>query len=257
MSHQFAAAGRLDVELVAGGLVASRNQARQAIEAGRVVVNGVRARKASQLVSVGDRVEVEVEAWVSRASHKLLGALDDAQISVPARCLDAGASTGGFTQVLLSRGAEVVYAVDVGHGQLASPIQGDPRVRAREGVNIKDLRLADLDGQPVRLAVADLSFISLTLVLPALLPLIAADGDALVLVKPQFEVGRGHLGSSGVVRSDRLRQQAVDNVAAVAAGLGWGEVWRGQSCLPGAHGNIEWFIHLHALLSAMDDRLVE
>jgi len=229
---------------VAAGLAATRHRAQLAVAGGRVRVNGITAVKPSQPVSSDDAIAVDDDPWVSRAAHKLLGALDDAQIPVPARCLDAGASTGGFTQVLLSRGAQRVYAVDVGHGQLAPEVAGDARVTARESVNVKDLTLADLDGEPVGLAVADLSFISLTLVLPALLPLV--DGDALLLVKPQFEVGKGKLGGSGVVRDERLRTQAVDGVAAAAGDLGWCEVWRGPSRLPGAHGNIECFLHLRA-----------
>jgi len=233
---------RLDLALAEAGRVSSRNQARQAIAAGRVRVNGVQALKPAQAVSPEDEIAVDDEPWVSRAAHKLLGALDDAALTVPARCLDAGASTGGFTQVLLSRGAERVYAVDVGHGQLAPPIAADPRAVAREGVNVKNLTLADLGGQPVGLTVADLSFISLGLVLPALLPL--TTDDALLLVKPQFEVGREKLGSSGVVRDVGLRVAAVDGVAAAAEALGWREAWRGVSRLPGTHGNVEYFLRL-------------
>ena len=232
---------RLDLALVEAGLVASRQRAQRAIQGGQVMVNGVVALKASQSVASDDRIEVVDDPWVSRAAHKLLGALDGTGLVVPARCLDAGASTGGFTQVLLSRGAETVYAVDVGHGQLASSIADDPRVVAREGVNVKDLRLEDLDGEKVGLLVADLSFISLTLVLPALLPLL--DGDALLLVKPQFEVGRENIGS-GVVRDEMGRLKAVEKVCAAAAELGWSTVWRGPSRLGGARGNVEYFIHL-------------
>jgi len=233
---------RLDVALVEAGLTPTRHKAQLAIAAGRVRVNGLTAGKPAQPVKPDDQVALDNEPWVSRAAHKLLGALADARISVPARCLDAGASTGGFTQVLLSRGAERVYAVDVGHGQLDAQVASDARVTPREGVNVKDLTSADLDGDPVGLAVADLSFISLAAVLPALLPLVR--DDALLLVKPQFEVGRGKLGHSGVVRDERLRTQAVDGVAGAAASLGWREVWRGPSRLPGANGNVEYFLHL-------------
>jgi len=237
-------AQRLDVALVAAGLAPTRHRAQMAIAAGRVRVNGIEASKPAQPVRPEDEIAVDDDPWVSRAAHKLLGALDDAQLAVPSRCLDAGASTGGFTQVLLSRGAQRVYAVDVGHGQLAPEVAADARVTVREGLNVKDLTLADLNSEPVGLAVADLSFISLKLVLPALLPLVS--GDALLLVKPQFEVGKANLGDSGVVRDERLRAQAVDGVAAAATSLGWCEVWRGPSCLPGANGNIEYFIHLRA-----------
>ncbi|MCL2653550.1 MAG: TlyA family RNA methyltransferase [Propionibacteriaceae bacterium] len=233
---------RLDVALVTAGLVSTRHRAQLAISSGRVRVNGVEATKSAQPVGPDDQIELEDDPWVSRAAHKLLGALDDAHIVVPSRCLDAGASTGGFTQVLLSRGAQRVYAVDVGHGQLAGEVAADARVTSREGLNIKDLTLADLDDEPVSLVVADLSFISLTQVLPVLLPLVL--GDALLLVKPQFEVGRGKLGNSGVVRDLRLRTQAVDGVVASAASLGWREAWRGASHLPGVNGNVEYFIHM-------------
>ena len=237
-------AGRLDVALVSAGLVRSRNQAQQLIADGRVTVAGSVAVKPSQMVAPGEALSVDAQPWVSRAAHKLLGALGDAGVAVPARCLDAGASTGGFTQVLLSRGASRVYAVDVGHDQLAPEIAGDARVVSLEGCNVKDLSLDDLDGEPVDLAVADLSFISLTAVLPSLLPLVATSGDVMLLVKPQFEVGRQALGSSGVVRDDALRQACVDRVSASAASLGWATVWRGVSRLPGAHGNTEYFVHL-------------
>jgi len=232
---------RLDVALVQAGLVTTRQRAQRAILDGRVMVDGEVGLRASQIVKPGTRIEVTDDPWVSRAAYKLLGALDDAGLVVPPRCLDAGASTGGFTQVLLSRGARVVYAVDVGHGQLAPQVAADPRVVAREGLNVKDMTLADVGGEPVALLVSDLSFISLPLVLPALLPLVIE--DALLLVKPQFEVGRGLIGS-GVVRDETVRLQSVDNVCEVAAGMGWQTVWRGESGLPGAQGNVEYFVHL-------------
>jgi len=235
-------ARRLDVALVTAGLVSTRHRAQLAIAGGRVRVNGVEATKPARPVGFDDQIDLEDDPWVSRAAHKLLGALDDAEIAVPARCLDAGASTGGFTQVLLSRGAQRVYAVDVGHGQLAGEVANDARVTSREGLNVKDLTLAALDGEPVSLVVADLSFISLTQVLATLLPLVLS--DALLLVKPQFEVGRGRLGNSGVVRDERLRTQAVDDVVASAESLGWREAWRGASHLPGGQGNIEYFVHM-------------
>ena len=249
------APGRLDVAMVEIGLATSRHRAQLAIATGRVTIKGVPAGKPSQMVTAGDRIDVVDEPWVSRAAHKLIGALDDTGITVPSRCLDAGASTGGFTQVLRIRGAEVVYAVDVGHGQLAPQIASDRRVVAREGLNIKNLSLGDLDGLPVGLAVADLSFISLRLVLPALLPLVVAGGDALLLVKPQFEVGRERLGSSGVVRDEALREGVVDAVCEAAACLGWATAWRGPSRVLGAHGNVEYFVHLrqesrHGLVGA-------
>jgi len=211
---------------------------------GRVRVDGRVVTKPSHLVETEDDVVVDAVPWVSRAAYKLLGALDDSGLVVPDRCLDAGASTGGFTQVLLSRGARHVYAVDVGHGQMAPSVAADPRVTVHEGVNVKDLRLDALDGAPVDLLVADLSFISLTAVLPFLLPLVGPSGYALLLVKPQFEVGRSGLPSSGVVRDEAARVTAVDNVAQAAASLGWVERWRGRSHVLGVHGNEEFFLAL-------------
>ena len=238
---------RLDVMLAETGGAPSRAQAQQAIVAGRVRVNGLVVTKASQIIRYEDEVAIDTDSWVSRGARKLVGALDDTGLSVPKRCLDAGASTGGFTQVLLTRGAARVYAVDVGHGQMDPQVAADPRVVLQEGVNIKDLRLSDLDDEPVGLGVADLSFISLTVVLPALLPLIEPSGHALLLVKPQFEVGRAGLPSSGVVRDDRQRRAVVDNVAAAASALGWCERWRGPSHLPGGCGNQEYFLLLSRL----------
>lgn len=234
---------RLDVALVHRGLARSRTQAAALIAQGRVCVNGATAGKASQQVTERDELSAEPHTWVSRAAHKLLGALDDSGVTVSGRVLDAGASTGGFTQVCLERGAERVYAVDVGHGQLDQTLRHDARVQVSEGLNVRDLTLAHLDGQPVDLIVGDLSFISLRLLLPALFGVLTGEGQALLLVKPQFEVGRGRLGEGGVVRDDAQRRAAVDAVVSDAAALGWSERWRGRSVLPGAHGNVEFFVH--------------
>jgi len=185
--------------------------------------------------------------YVSRAAHKLIGALDALESSGPevrdASCLDAGASTGGFTQVLLERGARRVLAVDVGHGQIASEVSADPRVTVREGVNVRDLVL---DGKPVDLVVADLSFISLTVVIPPLLAAVRPDGDLLLMVKPQFEVGRRRLGPSGVVSSDALRTEAVLAVARAARERGASVRAVVPSPLPGPAGNREYFLWLVA-----------
>ncbi|AQP44770.1 TlyA family RNA methyltransferase [Tessaracoccus flavus] len=233
---------RLDLALVERGLARSRTHAASLIREGLVSVNGKPAGKASQAVGDHDALSSTTDGWVSRAAHKLIGALDQSGTAVPGRVLDAGASTGGFTQVCLERGAETVYAVDVGHGQLVDSLQGDPRVRVREGLNLRDLTLDHLDGHPVDLIVGDVSFISLSLLLPSLAPTLAAGGSALLLVKPQFEVGRERLGSGGIVRDPALRVEAVDRIAAAAAQFGWREVWRGQSVLPGSAGNVEYFI---------------
>ncbi|MHA6511472.1 TlyA family RNA methyltransferase [Tessaracoccus sp. Z1128] len=235
---------RLDLALVERGLARSRSHASALVGEGRVSINGVTASKPSVGVGPEDVVEAETDQWVSRAAHKLLGALEASRVEVRGRVLDAGASTGGFTQVCLERGADVVYAVDVGHDQLAPILRRDPRVRVHEGLNLRYLSLDDVDGDPVDLIVGDVSFISLRLLLPTLLPVLHPEGAALLLVKPQFEVGREALGHGGVVRDDRQRRRAVDDVARTAGELGWVERWRGASDLPGAAGNVEYFVHL-------------
>lgn len=236
---------RLDATLVRRGLARSRGQAVDAIQAGLVSVNGRAARKPSEPVDDADTVQVSgTDHYVSRAAHKLLGALDDSGLLVAGRALDAGASTGGFTQVLLHRGAECVYAVDVGHDQLVPSLRSDPRVRVHEGLNLRELTLNHLDGRRVDLVVGDVSFISLRLLLRPLLSVLAPTGNALLLVKPQFEVGRPGLDSQGVVRSDAARQHAVDDVVGDAAALGWHQAWRGVSRVQGAAGNVEYFVHL-------------
>lgn len=236
---------RLDRALVERGWFSSRAQAQDAIRAGRVLVNGEVITKAATSTATDADIDVTGDRhYVSRAAHKLLGALAGSAVPVPARVLDAGASTGGFTQVLLEAGAERVYAVDVGHGQLVQTIRDDPRVVVRERLNLRELTLADLDDQPVGLVVADVSFISLTMILDRLLAVLEPDGHALVLVKPQFEVGRAGLDDRGVVRDPRLRRRAVDAVLAAAAELGWAARWSAESGLPGESGNVEYFLDL-------------
>lgn len=236
---------RLDQALVRRGLARSRGQASEVVRAGGVRVNGRPANKPAATVTDSDRLEVSVaDHYVSRAAHKLLDALTDSGLAITGRVLDAGASTGGFSQVALERGAEVVYAVDVGHGQLAASVRDDPRVVVREGLNLRELSLDDLDGQPVDVVVGDVSFISLKLLLEPLLAVLKPDGAALLLVKPQFEVGRGGLDARGVVRDERVRLRCVDEVAAEAERLGRPEAWRGVSRTIGASGNVEWFLLL-------------
>jgi 23S rRNA (cytidine1920-2'-O)/16S rRNA (cytidine1409-2'-O)-methyltransferase len=242
---------RLDAELVRRGLARSREQAADLIEAGRVEVRGARARKAAAQVDPAEPVRVIGEdagdGYVSRGGHKLAGALvafAAAGLVVSGRrCLDAGASTGGFTDVLLRAGAAEVVAVDVGYGQLAWPLRTDGRVRVVERTNVRTL-VPDTIGGPVDLTVADLSFISLRLVLPALVGCTTADGDLVPMVKPQFEVGRARVGAGGVVREPELRAQAVLDVAACAAALGLGVAGVAPSTLPGPSGNIEFFLWL-------------
>ncbi len=234
---------RVDRELVVRGLARSRQQARELIEAGKVLINGETATKASVLVGADDAVLVtQPDPYVSRAAHKLQAALADSGLAVPRRVLDAGASTGGFTQVLLQSGADLVYAVDVGHGQLVPQLRSDPRVVVREGLNLRDLTVADLDDEPVDLVVADVSFISLRLLLAPLFSVLRGEGHALLLVKPQFEVGRAGLDDRGVVRNEHLRRDALAVVIEEAVLLGWAPRWQAESQLPGETGNVEYFV---------------
>lgn len=227
------------------GLARSRSHAHELVRSGRVRVDGQVVTRPATTVGIDSALDVRGEEWVGRAAHKLLGALEDLPVPIPERALDIGASTGGFTQVLLTRGARQVYAVDVGHDQLAPSLRSDPRVHALEGLNAKDLALEHLDGEPVGLVVADVSFISLTHLLPALTAVAAPDAQALLMVKPQFEVGRGGLDRKGVVRDETARQAAVDVVAQAALDLGWQVTGRAPSRLPGPAGNVEYFIRLH------------
>lgn len=222
---------RLDLAVAGQRLARSRSHAAELIRAGQVQVDGVVVTRPATPTTDVAEISVRTDPWVSRAAHKLLGALDDSGIPVPSRVLDAGASTGGFTQVVLSRGAERVYAVDVGHDQLAAVLRDDPRVTNLEGLNLRDLTVAHVDGQAVDLVVGDVSFISLRLILAPLLAVLKPSGTALLMVKPQFEVGRQLLGSGGVVRSPELRHQAVQDVIGEAATHGWSARWRGVARL--------------------------
>jgi 23S rRNA (cytidine1920-2'-O)/16S rRNA (cytidine1409-2'-O)-methyltransferase len=242
---------RLDAELVRRGLARSREQAAALIEAGRVQVRGAPAHKAAAQVDPADPVRVTGgeahEDYVSRGGHKLAGALatfaPEGLAVAGLRCLDAGASTGGFTDVLLRAGAAEVVAVDVGYGQLAWPLRTDERVRVLERTNVRALT-PDAIGGTVDLTVADLSFISLRLVLPALAACTTPDGDLVPMVKPQFEVGRERVGAGGVVRDPEVRADAVLDVANAAAGLGFGVAGVVRSPLPGPSGNVEFFLWL-------------
>jgi 23S rRNA (cytidine1920-2'-O)/16S rRNA (cytidine1409-2'-O)-methyltransferase len=241
---------RLDAELVRRGLARSREQAAALVAAGQVRVPGRTAVKPATQVTAAEPIVVDEpsgETYVSRGGHKLAGALDDfaaAGLSVEGRrALDAGASTGGFTDVLLRRGARSVVCVDVGYGQLAWSLQTDERVTVLDRTNVRELVAAQVGG-PVDLVVADLSFISLRLVLPALAGVTEPDGDLVVMVKPQFEVGREALGAGGVVREPAQRAGAVADVATAASGLGLGVAGVAASPLPGPAGNVEYFLWL-------------
>lgn len=239
---------RLDVALVEAGLARSRTHARRIIDEGRARIDGSAAVKPSTPVPPGARLEsVDVPdgvEYASRAAHKLTGALDALGID-PAgkRCLDAGASTGGFTDVLLRRGAASVAAVDIGRGQLDERIAADSRVTVHDGTSVRGLRPEGIGGA-VELTVGDLSFISLTTVLDDLARCTLLGGELLVMVKPQFEVGRSRLPRGGVVKDPRHRRDAVRGVADRAARAGLRTVGAGCSPLPGQDGNIELFLHL-------------
>ena len=251
---------RLDAELVRRGLARSREQAAQLVSDGLVSVAGqVAAKPATQVDPGAPIVLAETRSgpdYASRGGHKLAGALDAFQpgglVVTGRRCLDAGASTGGFTDVLLRRGAAHVIAVDVGYGQLAWSLRTDPRVSVLDRHNVRELTADQLDGPLVQLVVADLSFISLTLVLPALRGCAEPDADFVLMVKPQFEVGRERLGRGGVVRDPGLRAEAVSTVAAAAGELGLGTSGVVASPLPGPAGNVEYFLWLRAGAPAAD-----
>jgi 23S rRNA (cytidine1920-2'-O)/16S rRNA (cytidine1409-2'-O)-methyltransferase len=250
---------RLDVELVRRGLARSREQAGELVTAGRVEVRGVVAVKPAALVDPADAVRVVTAGgteYVSRGGQKLAGALAAFPELVVAgrRCLDAGASTGGFTDVLLRAGAAEVVAVDVGYGQLAWSLRTDERVRLLERTNVRTLTPQAIGG-PAALTVADLSFISLRLVLPALAA--CTDGDLVPMVKPQFEVGRDRVGAGGVVRDPGLRAEAVSAVAAAGADLGLGVAGVTRSPLPGPAGNVEFFLWLRRDAPPLDEDRVK
>jgi 23S rRNA (cytidine1920-2'-O)/16S rRNA (cytidine1409-2'-O)-methyltransferase len=251
---------RLDTELVRRGLARSRDQAADLIAAGRVAVAGHTAVKAASQVGVDAPITIQEARdepeYVSRGGHKLAGALTAFGDLLVAgkRCLDAGASTGGFTDVLLRAGAAHVVAVDVGYGQLAWSLQTDARVTVLDRVNIRNLS-PDQVAPPPDLVVADLSFISLTLVLPALVRCAAPGADFVLMVKPQFEVGKDQIGG-GVVRDPGLRAAAVTTVADAAADLGLGVAGVTASPLPGPSGNVEYFLWLRPGAAPLDPALL-
>jgi 23S rRNA (cytidine1920-2'-O)/16S rRNA (cytidine1409-2'-O)-methyltransferase len=241
----------LDAELVRRGLARSREHATELVAAGRVSVRGMVARKSATAIEIDAPVvvaeDVDDPGWASRGAYKLVGALEafepDGLSVADRRCLDAGASTGGFTDVLLRRGAREVVAVDVGYGQLDWKLQTDDRVRIHDRTNVRSLTPEDIGGQ-VDLVVADLSFISLKLVLPALVSCATSEADLVPMIKPQFEVGKQRLGSGGVVRDPQLRGEAVLEVVRFAAEHGLGLRGVVASPLPGPSGNVEYFAWL-------------
>jgi 23S rRNA (cytidine1920-2'-O)/16S rRNA (cytidine1409-2'-O)-methyltransferase len=255
---------RLDAELVRRGLARSREHASELIAARRVSVSGAVATKPATGVTTDVAIVVrddpERPDYVSRGGHKLAGALavfGPLGLGVTGRrCLDAGASTGGFTDVLLRAGAAEVVAVDVGYGQLAWSLRSDERVVVHDRTNIREIT-ADTVGGPVDLVVGDLSFISLELVLDALLGVVREDGDLALMVKPQFEVGKDKVGKGGVVRDLDLRAAAVLAVVAAAGRRGWGARAVTTSPLPGPSGNVEYFVWLrHGPGTVTEDEVV-
>jgi 23S rRNA (cytidine1920-2'-O)/16S rRNA (cytidine1409-2'-O)-methyltransferase len=234
---------RVDQLLVERGLVESREKARALILAGQVLADGQKCDKPGHAISAESRLEVrERMPYVSRGGFKLAAALDHFAVNVPGRvCIDVGSSTGGFTDCLLQRGAAHVWAIDVGHGQLDWKLRNDPRVTVREGVNARYMRPEDFP-ERFSLAVCDASFISATLLIPAIAPLLTPDGEMIILVKPQFEVGRGEVGKGGIVREPELHRAACDRVRASVEALGF----RAQiieSPILGAEGNREFLLY--------------
>jgi 23S rRNA (cytidine1920-2'-O)/16S rRNA (cytidine1409-2'-O)-methyltransferase len=235
---------RLDEALVSRGFFASRSRARDAVLRGTVQVNGEAARKPSQTVSDQDELTVDdaAQRYVSRAALKLLHGLDHFGIDVKDRlALDIGASTGGFTQVLLERGAARVIAVDVGHGQLADAMSADPRVTLLEGLNARDL-LREHVPEGVSLIVCDVSFISLKLALPPALSLVQSGAKLIALIKPQFEVGREFVGKGGVVTDEAQHKRVCDEVVAFVEDAGWRVLGVVASPVEGGDGNREFLV---------------
>jgi 23S rRNA (cytidine1920-2'-O)/16S rRNA (cytidine1409-2'-O)-methyltransferase len=246
--------------MVRRGLARSRDHAVDLIESRSVLVAGIPASKPATQVDAETSILLagERDDYVSRGGHKLAGALDTfSEIQVSGKvALDAGASTGGFTDVLLKRGAAKVIAVDVGYGQLAWELRQDPRVVIHDRTNIRTIN-PELLGERVEIVVADLSFISLTLVMPALVSVTKPEADFLIMVKPQFEVGRENLGAGGVVRDPLLRKSAVLDVANSAYDMGLGTLGVVASPLPGPSGNVEYFLWLRRGAPVLSDQDLE
>jgi 23S rRNA (cytidine1920-2'-O)/16S rRNA (cytidine1409-2'-O)-methyltransferase len=236
---------RLDRLMVERGLADSREKAQALIMAGEVRVNGQKAAKPGQPVGADAAIEVLARPpFVSRGGFKLAGALRHFGVDPTGKvCLDIGSSTGGFTDALLQAGAARVHCVDVGAGQLDWKLRNDPRVVVHEGINARDLKFADI-GEPAGLLVCDVSFISLTLILPAAAPLLRPDGQMVILIKPQFEVGKGQVGKGGIVRDPALHEAACRRVTQAVTDLGF-ETSLMESPILGAEGNKEFLLHGH------------
>lgn len=240
---------RVDRELVRRGLVPTREEAQRMIDARRVQVDGAPVRKASTLVLSSQQLHVggPPPRFVSRGGEKLQGAVERfGLVLTGTRVLDAGISTGGFSDCVLQAGAQHVIGVDVGYGQLAERLRRDTRVTLHERTNVRTLEPDQFPGLPVDVLVADLSFISLTTVLPVLLPLLRTDGFGVVLVKPQFEVGRGRVGRGGIVREPEHWRDALRRVGQVAAQHAWPFMDLMPSPITGTQGNVEFLALLRS-----------
>ncbi len=251
---------RLDAELVRRRLVTSRQEAQEAIAAGLVTVDGAPATKAATQVVAAQQVAVSSppRRFVSRGGEKLAHALAHFGIDVTGRrALDAGVSTGGFTDCLLQNGAAFVVAYDVGYGQVHERLRQDPRVDVHERTNIRDVVPADVPAPAPDLVVCDVSFISLALVLATLRSLAAPDAEAVVLVKPQFEAGRAEVGKGGVVRDPEVWRRVIAEVATAAASIGWGGFDVTASPLLGPAGNVEFLAHLQVADSEEPDMVAD
>ena len=236
---------RLDRLMVDRGLAESREKAQALVMAGAVLVNGQKAAKPGQPVAHDCPIEILARPpYVSRGGFKLAGALRHFAIDVAGRiCLDIGASTGGFTDALLQAGAARVHAVDVGTGQLDWKLRTDPRVRLHEGINARALQFADI-GERADLITCDVSFISVTLILPAAVPLLQPCGQMVILIKPQFEAGKGQVGKGGIVREPEIHQAVCERVARAVRELGF-ETSMMESPILGAEGNKEFLLYAH------------
>ncbi len=236
---------RLDAALVARGLCETRNRAQTSIAEGHVTVNGIVCLKASRKVSEEDALCLtESLPYVGRGGYKLAYALAEFKLSVQGlRCLDIGASTGGFTDCMLQNGAASVLAVDVGHDQLAPSLRDDPRVTSLEGTDLRALS-PDTKGLPAQFAACDVSFISLKQIIPHLAPLLAPDAFAVLLIKPQFEAGRSALGKNGIVRDAKNRERIVREISDFAASVGFFPLGTCESPIRGGSGNTEYLLCL-------------
>lgn len=248
MNDDSGAVVRLDIALVERGVTDSRSKAQRLIESGKVRVNGIVASKASLKVTAADTLDADLgDDYVSRGAYKLVGAFDMfSQTGLRSAegfdCLDIGASTGGFCDVLLRNDAAQVIALDVGHGQLDPKIAHDDRIIEMSGVNIRDVYAEDLPYRP-EMIVSDVSFISLTYVIPVIARIAAPQAQIVLLVKPQFEVGKGNLGKNGIVESQELRERALKDIVACAESNGLDVRATTVSPIEGTHGNIEYLLY--------------